>query len=110
MGDLEKTLKIENDDIRMKTQHILSHFGSTFGTLGFHEKSFFKTLLSFTPYWSFKPTNAIHADRPGVYIIEKILNLGTKDKAHIKSSLNDGSLVNGLKQPIKDSLNLDKPP
>ena len=66
MGDHEGTLKIEYDDISMKTKLILTRFGGTFGTLRFDQKSFNITLLVFTPYWDYKPSNAIHADRPGV--------------------------------------------
>ena len=43
----------------------------TFGTLRFDEKSFSNMLLSFTPYWGYKPTNAINADFPGTYTSEK---------------------------------------
>ena len=38
-----------------------------FGTLGFGEKSFFNTILGFTPHWDCKPGNAIHADSPDKY-------------------------------------------
>ena len=41
MGDHEGTLKIEYDDITMKTKLILNRFGGTFGMLGLNEKSFF---------------------------------------------------------------------
>ena len=50
IGGHEGTLQIENDVISMKTKLVLTHFGSTFGTLGFDEKSFFRKLLGFTPY------------------------------------------------------------
>ena len=56
---------------------ILTRFGN-FGTLKFDEKSFFNTLLGITPYWDYKPTNAIkptNADSAGVYTSDKILNL-----------------------------------
>ena len=43
-------LKIEYDDFSMKTNIILTNFGETFGTLRFDEKSFFNTLLGFSPY------------------------------------------------------------
>ena len=62
MGDHEGTLKIENNDISMKTKLILTRFGGSFGTL-----SLLKKLLGFTPFWDYKPTIAIHADSPGVY-------------------------------------------
>ena len=42
-GDHEKTLQIEYDDINMKTKPNLTRFGSTFGTIGFDEESFFNT-------------------------------------------------------------------
>ena len=78
LGDHEGTLKIEYDDLNKKVKLILTRFGETFGTLKFDKKSFFHTLLGFTPYWDFKPTNAIHADAPGVYTSDKfILNLNT---------------------------------
>ena len=38
----------------------------------FNERSFFTTLLGFTPYWYCKPTNAIHADSPGKNTSDKI--------------------------------------
>ena len=40
-GDHEVTLRIDYDDISMKTKIILTHFGLTFGMLRFDEKSFF---------------------------------------------------------------------
>ena len=48
MGDQEKTLQIEYDDITMKTELFLTLFG--FGTLGFYEKLIFNTLLGYTSY------------------------------------------------------------
>ena len=66
MGDHEGTLQIENIDITLKTKLILTRTGSTFGTLRFHERSFPNTLLGFTPYWDYKPTNAIYVDSQGV--------------------------------------------
>ena len=72
MGDHEGTLQIEYDDISMKTKLILTRFGSIIGTLRFNEKSFFHLLLHFTPYWDYKPTNAIHANSPSVYTSDNI--------------------------------------
>ena len=71
MGDHEETLKIEYDDISMKTKFSLIRIGGIFGTLKFYEKPLFITLLGLTPYWDYKPTNALHADSPGVYISYK---------------------------------------
>ena len=40
LGDHAGTLQITYDDLNKKTKPILTRFGSTFGTLGFDEKSF----------------------------------------------------------------------
>ena len=88
----------------------MTRFGSTFGTLRFDEKSFFHTLLGFTPYWDYNPTNAIHADSPVVYTTDKYnLNFNTTDKIHLKCDCIDGSIQDGVRQPILFSLVLDKP-
>ena len=110
LGDHEGTLQIGYDDLNKKTKLILTRFGDTFGTLRFDEKSFFHTLLGFTPYWDYEPTNAIHADAPGVYTSEKIIsNLNTINKIHLKFDCFDGSIQDGVGQPILFSFVLDKP-
>ena len=98
LGDHEGTLQIEYDDLNKKVKLILTRFGSTFGTLRFAEHSFFHTLLGFDPYWDYKPTNAIHADSPGVYTNDKhILNLNTIKKIHLKCDCIDGSIQDGVR-------------
>ena len=62
IGDLEETLKIEYDDISMKTKLSLSDFE----ILSFDKRSFFHTLLKFEPYWVYKP------DPIGFYTSEKV--------------------------------------
>ena len=110
LGDHEDTLQIEYDDKDKKVKLVLTRFGGTFGTLRFDKKSFFHTLLGFTPYWDYKPTNATHADSPGVYTSDKIvLNLNTIDIIHLKCDCIDGSIQDGLRQPILFSFVLDKP-
>ena len=110
LGDHEGTLQIEYDDLNKKVKLILTRFGNSFGTLRFDEKSFFHTLLGFTPFWDYKPTNAIHADAPGVYTSDKvILNLNTINKIHLKCDIIDGSIQDGVRQPILYSFVLDKP-
>ena len=107
LGDHECTLQIENDDLNKKVKLILTRFGSTLGTLRFDKKSYFHTLLKFEPYWDYKPTNAIHADSPGVYTSHKIiLNLNTISKIHLKCDCIDGSIQYGLRQPILPSFKL----
>ena len=100
-GDHELTLQIEHDDLNKKTKLVLTSFGSTFGTLRFDKKSFFHTLLGFEPYWDYKPTNAILADAPGFHTSNKILlNLYTIDKIHLNCDCIDGSVQDGVRQPI----------
>ena len=106
-------IQIEYDDISMKTKIILKFkndekmkFG--LGTLRFDEKSFFHTLLGYEPYWDYKPTNSNTIDS-GVYISDKILNLNIIDKIHIKCDAIDGSIQDGVRQPILFSFILDKP-
>ena len=110
LGDHEGTLQIEYDDLNKKTKLILKRFGSTFGTLRFDKKSFFHTILGFTPNWDYKPTNAIFADAPGVYTSDKtILNLNTINKNHLRCDCIDGKIQDGVRQPILFSFVLDRP-
>ena len=110
LGDHEGTLKIEYDDLNKKVKLTLTRFGSTFGTLRFDEISFFHTILGFDPYWDYEPTNAIHVDSPGVYTSDKInLNLNTINKIHLKCNCIDGTIQDGVRQPILFSFILDKP-
>ena len=87
MGDHEGTKKFEKDDTSMKTKLNLTRFGRTFGKLRFNENSFFNTLLEFPAFWEYKPTNAVHADSPGVYTSDKRLNLSIKDKVQLSVML-----------------------
>ena len=93
----------------METKLNLTRFDNTFGTLRFDEKSFYSTLLCFTPYWDYRPTNAIHADSPGVYTSDEILNLNTKNKLHLKCDAIHGTRVDGSRQPILFSFAPHKP-
>ena len=91
----------------MKTKLILTRFVGNFGTVKFSEKYIF--LLGFTPYWDFKTTNAIHAGNPGVQTSDKNSNLSTTDKIHLKRDVIDGSVLNGVRQPLLFSFNLKRP-
>ena len=110
MGDREGTVLISYDDISTKTKSILRRFGGIVGTLRSDETSFSITLLDFTPYWDYKPTEAIDADSPGVYTSEKVENLCKIDKIHLKSDVIDRSVVNGLRQPVLSSFVTQKLP
>ena len=108
-GDLEGTPKIEFVDISLKTKLILTRFGGYFGTLRFDERRFLNTLSGFTPYWDFKPTNAIHADSPRVYTSDKFLNLDKIDKIQLKCDVIDGNVARRIREPIIFSFLLNKP-
>ena len=103
-GHME-TIQIESDDISMKTKIILNYFGGlekfVSGKLRFDERSFFHTLIGFTPYCDYKP--------PGAYTSDKILNLNTINKIHLKCDCIDGSIQDGERQPILFTFVLDKP-
>ena len=74
----------------------MTRFRSTFGTLGFDEKSFFNTLLGFIPYWDYKPTNAIHSNSPGVYTSGQNLYSIIIGKINLKCDVIDGSIEDSL--------------
>ena len=73
------------------------------------ENLFLNALLGFRPCWYYTPTNAIDADSPGVYTSDKILNLSTIVKIHLKCGVIDGSVVNGIPKPKLLNFSLDKP-
>ena len=56
--------------------------------------------LFLKPCLDSKPTSAFHADYPGVCITDKILNISTIDKIHLKCDVIDGSVVTGIREPI----------
>ena len=110
----KEIIEIEYDDISMKTKIILKFKNNekrlfALGTLRFKEKSFFHTLLGFTPYWDYKPTNSNRDIIPGVYTSNRILNLSSTNKIHLKCDCIDGSIQDGVRQPILFSFVLDKP-
>ena len=76
----------------------------------FDERSFFHNLLGFEPYWDYKPNQLYHFNIPTVYISGKIVNLKTTNKLHLKCDIIDGSVVNGLRQPIIYNFILNKLP
>ena len=107
-------IQIDYDDITMKTKISLKFKNNGRGMLGlgtliFDEKLLFHTLLGFSPYWDYKPTNFNHDANPGVYTNDKILNLSSTNKIHLKCDCIDGSIQDGVRQPILFSFVLDKP-
>ena len=83
----------------MKNKLILRH---EINAMRFDEKSFSSTILGLPPYWDYKSNNE--------YVGQKIINLSTIDKRHLKCDVNDGSVLNGVRQPILYSFVLDKLP
>ena len=92
-------IDIEYDDITMKTKLDVK---AGVRAIRFDEKSFFSTILGFTSGWDYKHYNK--------YISQKIVNLSNTNKIHLKCDVIDGSVVNGLRQPILYSFVLDKKP
>ena len=89
---------IRLDDITRKTKLVVR---SGIIAIRFDEKSFFSTILGFTPGWDYKHYNQ--------YLSQKIVNLSSTNKIHLKCDAIDGSVVDGVRQPILYSFVLDKP-
>ena len=92
-------IDIEYDDITMKTNLVVR---SGIIAIRFDEKSFFSTILGFTPGWDYKHYNK--------YTSQKLVNLASTNKIHLKCDCIDGSVVDGIRQPILYSFILDKLP
>ena len=92
------TIVIEFDDITRKTKLVVN---SGIIAIRFDEKSFFSTILGFTPGWDYKHYNK--------YISQKIVNLSNTNKIHLKCDCIDGTNQDGIRQPILFSFVLDKP-
>ena len=69
--------------------------------INFEENSLFSGVLGFKPHWDYKNYNE--------YTSQKISNLSTLDKIHLKCNVIDGSVVNGVRQQLRFSFVLDKP-
>ena len=89
----------EFDDISMKTELFVRPGNRV---ISFDEHSFFSTILGFIPHWDYK-----HCIE---YFSQKIVNLSTIDKIHLKCDVIDGSLLKCLRQTILFSFILNKPP
>ena len=90
---------IEYDDITMKTKLVVR---SGIIAIRFDEKSFFSTVLGFTPGWDYKHYNKCTS--------QKVVNLGSTNKLHLKCDCIDGRVVNGVRRPLLYSFVLDKLP
>ena len=92
-------IDVEYDDITMKSKIKVR---AMIIAIRFDEKSFFSTVLGFTPGWDYKHYNK--------YTSQKVVNLGSTNKIHLKCDIIDGSIVDGFRQPILYSFVLDKKP
>ena len=114
--DLNKTLKnilpdnvkinISIDERKYKTDLEINQ------TLIFTKKSFFYTILVFTQSHQ-GPLNDIegfYQILPDSYKSDKPINITGIDKVHLKCDCIDGSIVNGVREPILYSFALDQPP
>ena len=114
--DLNNTLKhilpdnvkvnITIDDIRLKSNLKINQ------TLLFTEKSFFYTILGFTQSRSYPldDIDGFYQLIAGSYKSDKPINLTGIDKIHLKCDCIQGSIVNGVREPILFSFALSSPP
>ena len=81
-------------------------------TLIFTNKSFFYTILGFTQSHSYplQDIEGFYQLIPGSYKSNKPINITGIDKVHLKCNCIDGSIVNGVREPILYSFALDQPP
>ena len=94
----DSEILIRLDDNTRKTKLVVN---SGIIAIRFDENSFFSTILGFTPGWDYKHYNQ--------YLSQKIVNLSSTNKIHLKCDVINGSVVNGITQPILYSFVLDKP-
>ena len=114
--DLNNTLKyilpdnvkltVSIDDIRLKSNLKINQI------LIFTEKSFFYTILGFTQSRSY-PLEDIDGHYQliaGSYKSDRPINITGIDKIHLKCDCIQGSIVNGIREPILYSFALSSPP
>ena len=114
--DLNNTLKyilpdnvkisITIDDIRLKSNLKINQ------TLIFTEKSFFYTILGFTQSQSYPldDIDGFYQLIAGSYKSNRPINITGIDKIHLKCDCIQGSIVNGIREPILYSFALSSPP
>ena len=116
VDDLNNTLKyilpdnvkvtVTIDDIRINSNL------KTNQTLIFTEKSFFYTFLGFTQSRSFPlyDIDGFYQLIKGSYKSDKPINITGIDKNHLKGDCIQGSIVNGIRQPVLYSFDFSSPP
>ena len=81
-------------------------------TVLFTNKSFFYTILGSTQSHSYPldDIDGFYQLIAGSYKSDKSINITRIDKVHLKCNVVDGSIVNGVREPILYSFALDQPP
>ena len=99
-------VNITIDDIRLKSNLKINQ------TLIFTEKSFFYTILGFTQSRSYPldDIDVFYQLIAGSYKSDKPINITGIDKIHLKCDCIQGSIVNGIREPILYSFALSSPP
>ena len=99
-------VSITIDDIRLKSNLKINQ------TLIFTEKSFFYTILGFTQSRSYPldDIDGFYQLIAGSYKSDKPINITGIDKIYLKCDWIQGSIVNGIREPILFSFALSSPP
>ena len=99
-------MDITIDDIRLKSNLKINQ------TLLFTEKSFFYTILGFTQSRSYPldDIDGFYQLIAGSYKSDRPINITGIDKIHLKCDCIQGSIVNGIREPILYSFPLSAPP
>ena len=85
----DNEILIRLDDITRKTKLVVNSGNIA---IRFDEKSCFSSILGFTAGWDYKHYNQ--------YLSQKIVNLSSTNKIHLNCDAIDGSVVDGVRQPI----------
>ena len=99
-------VNVTKDDIRLKSNL------KTNQTLIFTERSFFYTVLGFTRSRSYPldDVDGFYQLIAGSYKSDKPINITGIDKIHSKCDYIQGSIVNGIREPLLYSFALSSPP
>ena len=99
-------MNITKDDIRLKSNLKINQ------TLIFTKKSLFYTILGFTQSRSYplEDIEGFYQLIPGLYKSDKPINITGIDKIHLKTDCIQGSILNGIREPILYSFALSSPP
>ena len=99
-------ISVTIDDVRLKSNLKNNQ------TLIFTEKSFFHTILGFTRSRSYPldDVDGFYQLIAGSYKGDKPINITGFDKVHFKCDCIQGSIVNGVREPILFSFALSSPP